>query len=75
MLCVDFIFLTVFCADGWQVIGDNQCEPCPKGTYKDSKEDVFSLCTPCPLGYTTAQIESTSRYDCKIGIIVILVSD
>ena len=65
---------TVFCKDGWKVVGDQQCAPCPVGTYKDNDEDVFGQCTPCPDGFTTLSDGSTNRYDCSIGNVGALIN-
>lgn len=66
------------CSTG-QISVNNSCVNCPAGTYKDDvsgtcidcpqasyqDEERQLSCKPCPLGYTTYEVKSKLRSDCK----------
>lgn len=68
------------CPDG-NVVSDNECVPCPSGTFFDIEERVCSpcpiatfnkdvgklQCEACPAGRVTETMSSTSAADCKIS--------
>ncbi|KAH9498861.1 hypothetical protein Btru_004887 [Bulinus truncatus] len=53
-----------FCPPGTQLNSSNECEPCPRGSYRvGSQQDQ---CTRCPANFTTVDVGHDSEADCKI---------
>ncbi|XP_025088235.1 proprotein convertase subtilisin/kexin type 5-like [Pomacea canaliculata] len=60
----DCIFV---CPAGSEDLGNNICQPCPRGSYRaNSLQDRFLRCTACNTSFTTITTGSTSSSDCNI---------
>jgi len=55
---------TSFQCKSGQVVVDDQCVPCPKGTYFDEAEQV---CTKCAIGFYNADYEQRACNKCPEG--------
>ena len=71
---ITFFSIAVYCPDGEQLVpsGDD-CELCPRGTYKDNNEGALNPCKNCPEGVTTSRNGSTSIQNCNIGTLVLMM--
>lgn len=52
------------CDSGYELLVNGTCVPCALGTYRQSGTN--QLCVPCPSGYTTPFIASTSSSNCSV---------
>ena len=69
------LFGADFCPDGQQLIStDDECELCPRGTYKDNKDGKLNNCTTCPEGFTTQDIGSDNILSCNIGKVSLTIN-
>ena len=58
----------------WDVLND-ECIPCPFGTYSDTEKAVNAeSCTACPERQTTSEEGSTRSSDCYTGKITLLIN-
>ncbi|KAK7506491.1 hypothetical protein BaRGS_00001966, partial [Batillaria attramentaria] len=52
------------CDSGYELLVNGTCVPCAEGTYREFGTN--QLCVPCPAGFTTPSIASTSVSNCSV---------